>query len=95
MDRELSDPALVKITADDAIKQLDKLSRETHTQIPMSEYVKILLWEKNTLWEIEHPKLMRQIEQDKRDGWTIEEHTWCGQPWHEFSIPSLGIYKEC
>lgn len=92
--RELSDPALIRITAQEAIKNLDKMSRECHTQIPMSEYVKILLWQKNLLWDIEHNALMKEVEKDKREGWTVEEHTWCGMPWHEFEIKSLGLYKE-
>lgn len=95
MDRELSDPVLVRVTADDAIKQLEKMSKQNHVQIPMSEYAKILIWEKNTLWKIEHEALMKEIEQDKRDGWEVTEHTWCGMPWHEFEIPSLGIFRSC
>lgn len=88
-DRELKEPVLVQQTAREGMKSLDELVKHG-TPVPMSEFVKIMLWEKELLCE----DFDRQIEKDKHDGWKVEEHTWCGEPYHAFAIPSLHIYQK-
>lgn len=92
--RELKDPELVIQAAKESIKALNAMAKASHKEVSPSEYAKILIWQKCALWELLHEPMEREIEKDKRNGWEIVEHTWCGKPWHEFEIPSLGLKKE-
>ena len=87
--RDLSDDALINQSLKTGMKELQTLVNQGH-QVPMSEFVKLLIWTK----EQKEAIFAREIEKDKRDGWKIVERTWCGVPIGEFEIPSLGIFKQ-
>lgn len=87
--RELKTPALVQQSANQAIKALDDMVKHG-TAVPMSEFVKVLLWEKDNLCGLFNDDLERA----RMHGSTFEDHTWCGEPYHAFAIPSLHIYKQ-
>lgn len=86
--RELKTPALVQQSANQAMKSLNEMAK--HQSVPMSEFVKVLIWEKDNLCTL----FNEDIEREKMHGTKFENHTWCGVPYHEFEIPSLHIYKQ-
>lgn len=85
--RDLKDPELIKKSANEAIKSLETLAKQTHTEVPISEYVKILIWEKENLFDIQHTEMMREVEKDKREGWKVESHTFFGNDFESYRIP--------
>lgn len=85
--RDLKEPELIKKSAQEAIKSLETMTKQTHTEIPMSEIVKILIWEKENLYEIQHAEMMKEVEKDKRDGWKVESHTIFGQDFDTYHVP--------
>ncbi len=87
--RDLSDEALINQTFRTGMKELQDMVNKGH-QVPMSEFVKLMLWAKEKKEEI----YARERLQAKREGWEVVEHLWCGVPIAEFEIPSLGIYKQ-
>ena len=87
--RDLTDEALINQTLKTGMKELQAMVNKGH-QVPMSEFVKLLVWAKERKEEI----FAKELEKDKRDGYKVVEHTWCGVPMGEFEIPSLGIYKQ-
>ena len=70
--RDLKDPELIKKSAKEAIKSLEAVAKQSHVEVPISEFVKILIWEKENLFDIQHNELMRDVAADKRDGWKVE-----------------------
>lgn len=92
---ELKNQSLVHAAARDGMRMLEELAREKRkhgfaASVPMSEYVKLILWECQ-----ENKRLAdEEIEKDRREGWKIESRTWCGVPLADFEIPSLGIYAQ-
>lgn len=89
-DRELADPRLVIEVANTEIKRLTK--EHTKKEVPMSKFMEIILWESKELRKIYSLEMQRELAANKRDGWKVESHTWCGIPINEFKIPSLGIF---
>ena len=85
--RDLKEPELIKKSAQEAIKSLETMAKQMHTEIPMSEIVKILIWEKENLFEIQHTEMMKEVEKDKRDGWKVESHTIFGQNFDTYRVP--------
>ena len=86
--RELSDEALVDNVVRTSLNQLHKLV-EKGKNVPMSEFTKLMIWAK----EQKSLALAKQLEKDRKEGWKIEERTWCGIPYNEFEIPSLHLFK--
>lgn len=87
--RDLTDEALINQTLKTGMKELQTMVNQGH-QVPMKEFVKLLVWAKDQKEAI----FAKELEKDKRDGWKIVERTWCGVPMGEFEIPSLGIFKQ-
>lgn len=87
--RDLTDEALINQTLKTGMKELQTRVNQGH-QVPMSEFAKLLIWAKERKEEI----FAKELEKDKREGWKVEEHTWCGVPMGEFEIQSLGIFKQ-
>lgn len=86
--REPSNEALIDQSVRTSIHDL-QYQYNNGRDIPMSEFVKVLLWGK-----LQHMECFdKQIQNDKRAGWVVEKHLWCGEPYNEFEIPSLGIFK--
>jgi len=85
--RDLKDPELIKKSAQEAIKSLETMAKQTHTEVPISEFVKILIWEKENLFDIQHNDLMREVAADKRDGWVVESHTIFGENFDTYHVP--------
>lgn len=85
--RDLKEPELIKKSAQEAIKSLETMAKQMHTEIPMSEFLKILIWEKENLFEIQHAEMMREVEKDKRDGWKVESHTIFGENFDTYRVP--------
>ena len=83
-EREMKDPELIVKSANEAIKALDDIQKQMHKEVPMSEYVKVLIWEKGNLFDIQHYELMKNIQQDKNDGWEIESHTIFGEDFDSY-----------
>lgn len=86
-DRELTDAEVVHAAARDSIKLLTEMNK--HQDIPMKEFTKVLMWEADQaklLWRAE-------LEHDQRTGSKFEDRKYCGVPYEEFEIKSLGIYK--
>lgn len=84
---ENSDATIIA-SANQAIKTLENMQKYQRTTIPMSEFAKILIWEKEELqrrWETE-------MYINKKKGVTYENRKWCGIPYDEFKIPGLHIY---
>ena len=48
--RDLKDPELIKKSAKEAIKSLEAVAKQSHVEVPISEFVKILIWEKENLF---------------------------------------------
>ena len=84
--RDLKDPELIKKSAKEAIKSLETVSKQSHVEVPISEFVKILIWEKENLFDIQHNELMRDIAADKRDGWKVESHTIFGEDFDTYRV---------
>lgn len=87
--RDLTDEALINQTLKTGMKELQTMVNQGH-QVPMSEFVKLLIWAKERKEEI----FAKELEKDKREGYKVVEHTWCGVPMGEFEIQSLGIFKQ-
>lgn len=87
--RDLTDEALINQTLKTGMKELQTMVNQGH-QVPMKEFVKLLVWAKERKEEI----FAKELEKDKRDGYKVVEHTWCGVPMGEFEIQSLGIFKQ-
>ena len=87
--RDLTDEALINQTLKTGMKELQTLVNQGH-QVPMKEFVKLLTWAKDQKEAI----FAKELEKDKRDGYKVVEHTWCGVPMGEFEIQSLGIFKQ-
>lgn len=85
-EREMKDPELIIKSANEAIKALDEMKYKNHVDVPMSEYVKILIWEKENLYDIQHAELMKEVAKDKADGWKVIEHTFYGQDFETYKI---------
>lgn len=85
--RDLKEPELIKKAAQEAIKSLETMAKQNHIEIPMSEYVKILIWEKENLYEIQHYEMMKEVEKDKREGWKVESHTFYGENFDTYRVP--------
>lgn len=84
--RDLKDPELIKKSAKEAIKSLETVAKQSHDEVPISEFVKILIWEKENLFDIQHNELMRDIAADKRDGWKVESHTIFGEDFDTYRV---------
>lgn len=84
--RELGDMALIDQTMRTSIRELQSLVNKGK-EVPMSEFTKIFLWARKRKEEVQ----TRELEIDRLHGWKIESRTWCGVPYNEFKIPSLGI----
>ena len=80
---DLKDNTLIKQVADDQIRKLEKESskkvRSGQAPIPMSEFAKILIWEKEQLCDY----YAKENYKRKLDGWDIVEHIWYGIPMNE------------
>ena len=87
--RELKDPVLVMQVTRTAMNELQNAVNHGRN-IPMSEFVKILLWEKENLSKI----YQREELLAEKSGSKFKDRKWCGVPAAEFEIPSLGIYKK-
>lgn len=87
--RDLSDEALINQTFKTGMKELQSMVNQGHS-VPMSEFAKLMIWAK----EQKEAIYAKELAKDKREGWEVVEHTWCGVPIAEFEIPSLGIYKQ-
>lgn len=87
--RDLTDEALINQTLKTGMKELQTLVNQGH-QVPMKEFVKLLTWAKDQKEAI----FAKELEKDKREGYKVVEHTWCGVPMGEFEIQSLGIFKQ-
>lgn len=87
--RDLTDEALINQTLKTGMKELQTMVNQGH-QVPMKEFVKLLIWAKDQKEAI----FAKELEKDKREGYNVVEHTWCGVPMGEFEIPSLGIFKQ-
>lgn len=87
--RDLTDEALINQTLKTGMKELQTMVNQGH-QVPMKEFVKLLVWAKDQKEAI----FAKELEKDKRDGYNVVEHTWCGVPMGEFEIQSLGIFKQ-
>lgn len=87
-DREVKDPVLVQQTAREGMKVLEEMVKHGQS-VPMSEFVKILQWQKDCLCEI----FNEETKKARHEGWKEESHTWCGEPWHAFAIPTLHIFQ--
>ncbi len=87
--RDMTDEALINQTLKTGINELQSMVNKGH-QVPMSEFAKLFIWAKERKEEI----FSKELEKDKRDGYKVVEHTWCGVPMGEFEIPSLGIFKQ-
>lgn len=87
--RDLTDEALINQTLKTGMKELQTMVNQGH-QVPMKEFVKLLVWAKDQKEAI----FAKELEKDKREGYNVVEHTWCGVPMGEFEIPSLGIFKQ-
>lgn len=87
--RDLSDEALINQTFREGMKQLQQMVNQGHN-VPMSEFAKLMIWCKEQKEAIYAKEMLK----DKREGWEVTEHLWCGIPIAEFEIPSLGIYKQ-
>ena len=87
--RDLTDEALINQTLKTGMKELQTMVNQGH-QVPMKEFVKLLVWAKDQKEAI----FAKELEKDKRDGYKVVEHTWCGVPMGEFEIPSLRIFKQ-
>lgn len=87
--RDLTDEALINQTLKTGMKELQTMVNQGH-QVPMKEFVKLLVWAKDQKGAI----FAKELEKDKRDGYKVVEHTWCGVPMGEFEIPSLGVFKQ-
>ena len=87
--RDLTDEALINQTLKTGMKELQTMVNQGH-QVPMKEIVKLLVWAKDQKEAI----FAKELEKDKRDGYKVVEHTWCGVPMGEFEIQSLGIFKQ-
>ena len=87
--RDLTDEALINQTLKTGMKELQTMVNQGH-QVPMKEFVKLLVWAKDQKEAI----FAKELEKDKREGYKVVEHTWCGVPMGEFEIPSLGIFKQ-
>lgn len=88
MNSELKTPALVHASAREAIKTLTEMNK--HGNVPMSEFTKILIWEKTESERLAN----EELERDKREGYKVAERTWCGVPLADFEVPSLSIYAQ-
>lgn len=88
MNSELKTPALVHASAREAIKTLTEMNK--HGNVPMSEFTKVLIWEKTESERLAN----EELERDKREGYKVVEHNWCGVPLADFEIPSLGIFAQ-
>lgn len=87
--RDLTDEALINQTLKTGMKELQTMVNQGH-QVPMSEFAKLLIWAKERKEEI----FAKELEKDKREGYKVVEHTWCGVPMGDFEIQSLGIFKQ-
>ncbi len=87
--RDLTDEALINQTLKTGMKELQTMVNQGH-QVPMKEFVKLLVWAKDQKEAI----FAKELEKDKIEGYKVVEHTWCGVPIGEFEIPSLGIFKQ-
>lgn len=87
--RDLTDEALINQTLKTGMKELQTMVNQGH-QVPMKEFVKLLVWAKDQKEAI----FAKELEKDKRDGYKVVEHTWCGVPMGDFEIQSLGIFKQ-
>lgn len=87
--RDLTDEALINQTLKTGMKELQTMVNQGH-QVPMSEFVKLLVWAKDQKEAI----FAKELEKDKREGYKVVEHTWCGVPMGDFEIQSLGIFKQ-
>ena len=87
--RDLTDEALINQTLKTGMKELQTMVNQGH-QVPMKEFVKLLVWAKDQKEAI----FAKELEKDKRDGYKVVEHTWCGVPMGESEIPSLGVFKQ-
>lgn len=88
MNSELKTPALVHAAAREAIRTLTEMNNQH--EVPMSEFTKVLIWEKTESERLAN----EELERDKYNGWKITKRTWCGVPVAEFEVPSLGIYAK-
>lgn len=67
--------ALINSALNTAMKEL-QFNSDKGKDIPMSDFVKILLWAKN-----ENSKLFaKEEETDKLHGIKFEDRKWCGEP---------------
>lgn len=87
--RDLTDEALINQTLKTGMKELQTMVNQGH-QVPMKEFVKLLVWAKDQKEAI----FAKELEKDKREGYKVVEHTWCGVPMGDFEIQSLGIFKQ-
>lgn len=84
---KLTDSALIDQSMHMAINELQQKVNKGE-KIAMSEFTKILIWasnEKKLIWE-------QEMRLEKKHGTKYEERKWCGVPYEEFKIPSLGIF---
>lgn len=79
--RELKDPQLVHEVARTSLRQLQK-AVDKGQRIPMSEFIKIMLWQKENFIE----SFEKELKKDLQQGWKIESRTWCGVPFNEFDV---------
>ena len=85
--RELSEGDLAMQSAKEAIKLLQE-KVDKGESVPMSEFTKILIWAAN----IRKKEFAEYIEKARKEGAEFKNRTWCGVPYHEFKIPSLGLF---
>lgn len=86
-DTEFTDSELVVSAVNDQMRELNRLAKST--TVPMKTFVDLLIWEAN----MTKAAWIRDMEKLKKTGSTFENRRWCGMPYDEFEIPSLGLYK--
>lgn len=85
--RELSKGDLAISSASEVINQLQQ-QVDKNKNVSMREFAKVLIWAAN-IRKIEFAEYM---EKERKLGTKFEDHKWCGMPYSEFKVPSLGIY---
>ena len=81
---ENSDATIIA-SANQAIKTLENMQKYQGMTIPMSEFAKILIWEKEELQR----RWATEMYFNRKKGYAYENRKWCGMPFEEFKISGL------
>jgi hypothetical protein len=80
----VSDLSMIHSSMRAAIKELDRI----HCDDPR-KYFQVLVWAAKKGKEIVGKEVAEHIAQAKKDGWTIESHTWMGEDYNTFQVYKL------